>query len=156
MLRGALNGKEIQKWGDTCIRIADSLIMSQGGGIEGHVFIFFCENSKTATPLLNNHWLENVGSHQRKISHIQGHRRSPNKTVRGVNSCLESNSIPTRDAQRAQTKPCVHQDSKTPRETKPDLPLSVWVSPVEAQISSGLPRQQGLWLQQNWEVLHVA
>ena len=106
--------------------------------------------------LLNNHWWENVGSHQRKISHIQGHRRSPNKTVRGVNSCLESNSIPTRDTQRAQIKPCVHQDSKTPRETKPDLPLSVWVSPVEAQISSGLPWRQGLWLQQNWEVLHVA
>ena len=25
MLRGDLNGKEIQKWGDLCIRVADSL-----------------------------------------------------------------------------------------------------------------------------------
>ena len=106
--------------------------------------------------LLNYHWWENVGSHQRKISHIHGHRRSPNKTVRRAKSCLESNSIPARDTQRTQTKPCVHQDSKTPQETEPDLPLSVSVSPVEAQVSSGLKRGQGLWGQQNWEVLRVA
>ena len=31
-------------------------------------------------------------------------------------------------------------------ETEPDLPLSVSVTPVEAQVSSGLPRGQGLWL----------
>ena len=35
--------------------------------------------------------------------HVQGQRRSPSKTVRGVNLCLESNPIPARDAQRAQT-----------------------------------------------------
>ena len=29
-------------------------------------------------------------------------------------------------------------------ETEPDLPLSVSVTPVEAQVSSGLPRGQGL------------
>ena len=38
-----------------------------------------------------------------EISHIQGQRRSPSKMVRGVKSCLESNPIPARDAQRAQT-----------------------------------------------------
>ena len=31
-------------------------------------------------------------------------------------------------------------------ETEPDLLLSVSVTPVEAQVSSGLPRGQGLWL----------
>ena len=71
-----------------------------------------------------------------KIGHAQAQRRSPNKMVGGVKSCLESNPIPTRDAQKAQTKPCVHQD---PQETEPDLPLSVWVSPTEEQVSSGLP-----------------
>ena len=40
--------------------------------------------------------------------------------------------------------------------TKPDLPLSVWVSPVEAQVSSGLSWGQGLWLQQTWEAWHVS
>ena len=35
--------------------------------------------------------------------HVQGQRRSPSKTVGGVNLWLESNPIPARDAQRAQT-----------------------------------------------------
>ena len=35
-----------------------------------------------------------------------------NKMVGGGKSCLESNPIPVRDAQRAQTKPCAHQDPK--------------------------------------------
>ena len=37
-----------------------------------------------------------------EIPHIQGQRRSPSKMVGGANSHLESNPIPTRDAQRAQ------------------------------------------------------
>ena len=48
--------------------------------------------------------------------------------VGGAKSCLESNPIPTRDAQRAEAKPCVYQDPGTPQETEPDLPLSVNVS----------------------------
>ena len=40
-------------------------------------------------------------------------------------------------------------------ETEPDLPLSVWVSPAEAQVSSGLPWEQGLWLQQTREAQRV-
>ena len=39
--------------------------------------------------------------------------------VGGVKLHLESNPIPTRDAQRAQTNPCMHQDPETPQETKP-------------------------------------
>ena len=53
--------------------------------------------------LLNNRRQENVGSHQKKIPHVQGQRRSPSKTVGGAKSCLESNPIPTRHTQRAQT-----------------------------------------------------
>ena len=64
--------------------------------------------------LLNNLQQEDVGSHQKNISHFQGQRRSPSKTVGGAKSHLESNPIPTRDAQRAQTKPCVHQDPEIP------------------------------------------
>ena len=76
--------------------------------------------------------------------------------VGGAKSYLESNPIPRRYAWRAQTRPCVHQDLETPQETEPDLPLSVLMSPVEAQVSSGLPQGQGLWVQQTWEVLCVA
>ena len=52
--------------------------------------------------LLNNNWQETVGSHQKKITHIQGQRRSPCKMVGGAKSHLESNPIPARDARRAQ------------------------------------------------------
>ena len=48
----------------------------------------------------------------KKILHVQGQRRSPNKTVGGVKLHLESNFIPTRDTQRMQAKPCVHQDPR--------------------------------------------
>ena len=29
-------------------------------------------------------------------------------------------------------------------------------SPIEVQVSSGLPQGQGLWVQQNWITQHVA
>ena len=38
-----------------------------------------------------------------KIPHVKGQRRSPSKMVRGANLHLESNPIPPRDPQRAQT-----------------------------------------------------
>ena len=75
--------------------------------------------------LLNNRRQENVGSHQKKIPHIQGQRESSGKTVGGTKSCLESNPIPTRDTQEGSNKPCVHQDLETPTETEPKLCLSV-------------------------------
>ena len=52
-------------------------------------------------------------------------KEKPHETVGEAKSCLESNLIPTREAQRAQTKPCVHQDPGTPQETEPHLPFSV-------------------------------
>ena len=59
--------------------------------------------------LLNNHQQDNVGTHQKKIPHIQGQRRS-NKTLRGMQLHLKSNLIAARDSWTARTKPCVHQD----------------------------------------------
>ena len=49
------------------------------------------------------------------VPHIQGQRRSPSKMVGGGKLCLESNTIPARDARRAQAKPCAHQDPETPQ-----------------------------------------
>ena len=56
---------------------------------------------------------QSIGSNQKKISHVQGQRRSPSMMVGGAKSCLESNPIPARDTRRAKTKPCVHQDPET-------------------------------------------
>ena len=95
---------------------------------------------------MNNHWQENVGSHQKKkkrTPHVQGQQRSPSKMVGGAKLHLESNAIPTRDTWRAQTKPCAYQDSETPQR----LTKTVFESPVEAQVSSGLLQGQGLWVQ---------
>ena len=64
--------------------------------------------------LLNNHQLENVGSHQKKIPHIQGQRRSPRKMVGGANLHLELNPLCTRDAQRTQTN-LVSTSTKIPQ-----------------------------------------
>ena len=46
-----------------------------------------------------------------KDTDFQGQRRSPSKMVGVVKSHLESDHIPTRDDQRAQTKPCAHQET---------------------------------------------
>ena len=65
--------------------------------------------------LLNNHQQEKVGFSQKKIPQVQGQRRSPCKIVGRTKSRLESNPIPARDAQRAQTNPWLYQDPETPQ-----------------------------------------
>ena len=54
----------------------------------------------------NRHWGSSCRALERLwggLLHAQGQRRSPSKLVGGANSCLESNPIPFRDVQRAQT-----------------------------------------------------
>ena len=41
---------------------------------------------------------------------MQGQRRSPSRTVGEAKSHLQSNHIPIREDQKAQTKACAHQD----------------------------------------------
>ena len=89
------------------------LILSTRGGSR-RTCPYLLHELQSCNLLLNNHLQENVGSHQEKIPHFQGQRRSPNKNVRGAKLHLESNPISTRDAWRAQTKPCVHQEPETP------------------------------------------
>ena len=60
----------------------------------------------------------------KKIPHIQEQRRSPSETLGGEKSHLESNPIPARDAQRAQTN-LVPLGPRDPTETEPELCLSV-------------------------------
>ena len=62
-------------------------------------------------PLAGKCWIP-----PKKIPHVQGQRRSPNKMVGGAKLRLESNPILTGDAWMTQTKPCVQQDAETPRD----------------------------------------
>ena len=48
---------------------------------------------------------------KKRIPHLQGQRRSLNKIVGEAKLCLESNPIPARDAQRAQTKCFAHEEN---------------------------------------------
>ena len=126
------------------------------GRIGGCVLIFSCENTKIATScwtIINRRMPEPT---KKNIPYVQRQRRSCNKMVGGVQLHLKSNLIPARDTQRAQTKPCVRHDPGK-GSSDPHKRLSqtcLWVSPAEAQVSSGQPRGQGLWLQQTWEA-HV-
>ena len=76
---------------------------------------FLLQELQNSNMLLHNHRQENVGSHEKKIPYVQGQMRRPSKMVGGVKLHLESNSIPTRDAWRAQIKHYAHQDPETPQ-----------------------------------------
>ena len=53
----------------------------QDGRVGGHELIS-SENTKSQLAA-NNHQQENVGTHQKKIPHVQGQKRSYNKMVGG-------------------------------------------------------------------------
>ena len=87
--------------------------MYPDGGVEGLALIFPCKNSKITTccwTMVDRIMLDTT---QKKIPHIQGQRNRPSKMVGGVNSHLESNPVPARGAQRAQTN-LVHTRTQGP------------------------------------------
>ena len=57
-------------------------------------------------PLTGEGWIP-----PKKYTHVQRQRRSLSKMIGGGKLHLESNPIHIRDIQRAQTKPCVHQET---------------------------------------------
>ena len=59
------------------------------------------------------------GNDWEKIPHVQG-QRSPSKMVGGMNLHLESNAIPARNGQKAQTN-LVHTRTQRPTETEAEL-----------------------------------
>ena len=81
----------------------------KNGGVEGHA-LFSYKNSKITTcfwiTIGRKSWIP-----PKKIPHVQGQRRRASEMVGGAKLCLESKPIPARHAWRAQTKPCVHQET---------------------------------------------
>ena len=94
--------------------------------------------------LLNKHQQENVGSYHKKISHIQGQRRSSNKMEGEKKLHLESNPKPTRDARRAERKRYAHEDSEVPQRLNQICFECLSVS------CKWQPWGQGLCLHQTW------
>ena len=82
----------------------------QDGGIEGHMLIFSCKNSKITTccwTTINRRMLDPIKKQKTK-PYPEGQSRSSSNTVGGSKWHLESNSILTRDTCRAQIKNLVH------------------------------------------------
>ena len=110
--------------------------------------LLFLQELQNCKSLLNNHQQENVGSLQKKIPHIQGKgedswrgeitfRIKPHTWQR----CLEGSN-----------KALCALGPRNLTETELNLPLSVYASPGEAQVSTGLLWVQGLWMQQIWDM----
>ena len=88
-------------------------------------------------------------------THIQGQRRSPKKMVERVKSNLESNPISYRHSEGS-NKALGAPGPIDPTRDWSRPAFEFWVSPVEAQVSSGLLQGQGLWVQQTWEAPSVS
>ena len=96
--------------------------------------------------LLNNRQKENVGSHQKKITHVQGQRRTPVRWQE-VRNCIQNQTpyLPEMLGGLKQTLSAPGPRDST--ETEPELCLTVSCS---GRGCSGLLQGQGLWVQQNW------
>ena len=99
---------------------------------------------------------------QTEKTHIQEQRRSPNKMVGGMNSCLESNPIPTRDTWRAQKKKsCSQQQRDWARPA-----FACWRAPCRAtdqqwsaagtRTRCSRPGSHSTWQESSWRRLPLA
>ena len=85
---------------------------------------------------LNNHWQKNVGSHPIKDTLQPRVKEKPQQDGRrGEIAFRIKLYIHQRHSQGSKKTLCTRRP-RDPTETEPDLSLSVWVSPAEAQTSS--------------------
>ena len=126
----------------------------------GFVLTYSCENTKITllAPVQSSTgecWIP-----PKKNSPHPRQKRRPNKTVGAAKSRLESNLIPARDSQRVQTKPCVQQGpgkgKMTPTRHWARLAFECLSASCEDKGQQWPATGTGLWLQQTWEVWHVA
>ena len=104
-------------------------------------------------PLTGEGWIP-----PKKYAHGQRQRRSLSKMIGGAKLHLESNPIHTRDIQRAQTKPCVHQETPQ-RLSRPAFEcLSVSCGHMGQQRpaagAGALVRQTWEWHKPTWRSCH--
>ena len=97
--------------------------------------------------LLNNHRQENVGSHQKRYPTSKAKEKPKQDGRRGKIAFRIKPLTHQRCSEGSNKTLCAPGD---PTDTEPDMPLSVWVSPEVVRVSSGLPKGQGLWVQQTW------
>ena len=124
------------------------------------MFIFPCENSKIATLLLNNYPQDICWIPPKKDTPRPRAKEKLQQNGRRGKIAFRMKPIPTRDARRAHTKPCAHQDPETPQRLSQTCP---WVfecllwrygSAVACCRGRGSaysrPRSHSLWHKPSW------
>ena len=96
--------------------------------------------------LLKNHRQETVGSYHKVTQHPRA-KEMPQNMVRGGEIMFRIKPHTYQRCSEHSNKTLCTQGPRDSKETEPDLPLIVWVSPAEAWASSGLLQGQGLWVQ---------
>ena len=103
--------------------------------------------------LLNNHQQDNVRSHQEDTPDPKAKEKAQQDGRRGEITFRIKPHIHQRPSEGSNKTLCA-AGPRNPTETEPDLLWGVWVSPVESQVSGGLPGGQALWLQQTCVMQH--
>ena len=120
----------------------------QDGKVEEHALIFCCENSKTATycwTTINRRMLDST-----KIKDTPPPRAKEKPKQDSRRGKIVFRIKPHTCQRCSESSNKMFCSSGEPTKIQPDLPLSVWVTPVEVQVISGLPQGLGLWVQQTW------
>ena len=119
------------------------------------VFLYFFAKLQNCNSLLNNHQQVNdrcLIPPKKDTPHPKAKEKTQQDGRRGVIMFRIKPHTCQRHSEGSNKALCT-PGPREPTETEPDLPLSVWVSPVQVGVSSGLLWGQGLWLQQTW-VIH--
>ena len=119
---------------------------SQGAGVEGHVLIFSCENSKPTT----RYWTTfdwRMLDPTKKRYPMSKAKEKPQQDGRRDKIMFRIKHLTYQRQSEGSNKPCVHQDPETPQKLGQNC---VWVSPAKVRVSSGLPQGQRLWVQKTW------
>ena len=119
----------------------------QNGGVEGGVFIFSCENSRTTTWCWTTIDRRMLDPAKKDIPHPRAMEMPQQDGGRGKLTFRIKPHTYQRWSEGSDKALCATGDLT---ETEPGMPLSVWVSPVELRVSSGPPQGQGLWVQHSW------
>ena len=126
----------------------EACLCLQDGGVEGHALIFSCENSKITTLCWTTIDRKKLDPTKKKdIPHPRAKEKSQQDSRRGKIMFRIKPHTGQRCSESSNKTLCVPGD---PTETEPDLSLSVWVSPAEVWVSSGLPQGQRLLVQHTW------
>ena len=115
----------------------------QDGGIEGHMLIFSCKNSKITTCCWTGINRKMLDPPKKDIPHPRAKEKPQQDSRRGEFTFRIKPHTRQRHS-KGSIKPWAHQDPEFPQRLSQNC---VWVSPAEVWVRSRLLQGQGLWVQ---------